>query len=45
VLLEEVAIAKKLGLDTIIVDDGWQTLDTAAATPSPGTGSPSASRT
>jgi alpha-galactosidase len=28
VLLKEVAIAKKLGLDTIIVDDGWQTLDT-----------------
>ena len=28
VLLKEVAIAKKLGFDTIIVDDGWQTLDT-----------------
>jgi len=28
VLLKEVAIAKQLGLDTIIVDDGWQTLDT-----------------
>lgn len=27
VLLEEVAVAKKLGFDTIIVDDGWQTLD------------------
>src|SRR5262249_4578135 len=28
VLLEEVAVAKTLGFDTIIVDDGWQTLDT-----------------
>jgi alpha-galactosidase len=28
VLLKEVAIAKKLGFDTIIVDDGWQTMDT-----------------
>ena len=28
VLLKEVAIAKKLGFDSIIVDDGWQTLDT-----------------
>jgi len=29
VLLKEVAIGKKLGLDSIIVDDGWQTLDSA----------------
>jgi alpha-galactosidase len=29
VLLEEVAVAKKMGFDAIIVDDGWQTLDTA----------------
>jgi alpha-galactosidase len=29
VLLKEVAIAKKLGFDSIIVDDGWQTMDTA----------------
>jgi alpha-galactosidase len=29
VLLKEVAIAKRLGFDSIIVDDGWQTLDTA----------------
>jgi len=29
VLLKEVAVAKKLGFDSIIVDDGWQTLDTA----------------
>ena len=28
-LLKEVAIAKRLGFDSIIVDDGWQTLDTA----------------
>ena len=28
VLLREVALAKKMGFDTIIVDDGWQTLDT-----------------
>jgi len=28
VLLEEVAIAKKMGFESIIVDDGWQTLDT-----------------
>jgi alpha-galactosidase len=28
VLLKEVAVAKQLGFDTIIVDDGWQTLDT-----------------
>jgi alpha-galactosidase len=28
VLLKEVAVAKKLGFDSIIVDDGWQTLDT-----------------
>src|SRR5262249_18386183 len=28
VLLDEVAVAKTLGFDTIIVDDGWQTLDT-----------------
>jgi alpha-galactosidase len=28
VLLKEVAIAKKMGFDTIIVDDGWQTMDT-----------------
>jgi alpha-galactosidase len=28
VLLKEVAIAKKMGFDSIIVDDGWQTLDT-----------------
>jgi alpha-galactosidase len=28
VLLEEVAVAKTLGFETIIVDDGWQTLDT-----------------
>jgi alpha-galactosidase len=27
VLLQEVAVAKTLGFDTIIVDDGWQTLD------------------
>ena len=27
VLLKEVAIAKKMGFDSIIVDDGWQTLD------------------
>ena len=27
-LLEEVAIAKRMGFDSIIVDDGWQTLDT-----------------
>ena len=27
-LLEEVAIAKKMGFESIIVDDGWQTLDT-----------------
>jgi alpha-galactosidase len=26
-LLKEVAVAKKLGFETIIVDDGWQTLD------------------
>jgi alpha-galactosidase len=29
VLLGELAVAKTLGFDTIIVDDGWQTLDTA----------------
>jgi alpha-galactosidase len=29
VLLKEVAIAKQMGFDSIIVDDGWQTLDTA----------------
>jgi alpha-galactosidase len=28
VLLREVALAKKMGFDSIIVDDGWQTLDT-----------------
>jgi alpha-galactosidase len=28
-LLKEVAIAKQMGFDSIIVDDGWQTLDTA----------------
>jgi alpha-galactosidase len=28
VLLKEVAIAKKMGFESIIVDDGWQTLDT-----------------
>jgi alpha-galactosidase len=28
-LLKEVAIAKKLGAGSIIVDDGWQTLDSA----------------
>jgi len=28
VLLEEVAIARKMGFDSIIVDDGWQTMDT-----------------
>lgn len=27
VLLKEVAIAKKMGMESIIVDDGWQTLD------------------
>jgi alpha-galactosidase len=27
VLLKEVEIAKKLGMESIIVDDGWQTLD------------------
>jgi alpha-galactosidase len=27
VLLAEMALAKQLGMDTIIVDDGWQTLD------------------
>jgi alpha-galactosidase len=26
-LLEELAVGKTLGLDTVIVDDGWQTLD------------------
>jgi alpha-galactosidase len=29
VLLEEVAAAKRMGFEAIIVDDGWQTLDTA----------------
>ena len=29
VLLKEVAIAKRMGFDSIIVDDGWQTLDSA----------------
>src|SRR5207245_5905593 len=29
VLLKEVAIAKRMGLDSIIVDDGWQPLDSA----------------
>jgi alpha-galactosidase len=29
VLLREVEIAKRMGFDSIIVDDGWQTLDTA----------------
>jgi alpha-galactosidase len=29
VLLKEVAIAKRMGFDSIIVDDGWQTMDTA----------------
>jgi alpha-galactosidase len=29
VLLQEVAAAKKMGFDAIIVDDGWQTMDTA----------------
>jgi hypothetical protein len=28
VLLKEVAIAKEMGFESIIVDDGWQTLDT-----------------
>lgn len=28
-LLKEVAIAKRMGFDSIIVDDGWQTLDSA----------------
>jgi alpha-galactosidase len=28
VLLEEVAAAKRMGIEAIIVDDGWQTLDT-----------------
>ena len=42
VLLKEVAVAKKMGFDSIIVDDGWQTLDTRAATPTRATGSPSA---
>jgi len=28
VLLKELAVAKELGFDSIIVDDGWQTLDT-----------------
>jgi alpha-galactosidase len=27
VLLEELAVARKLGFESIIVDDGWQTLD------------------
>jgi alpha-galactosidase len=27
VLLAELAVAKQLGMDTVIVDDGWQTLD------------------
>ena len=38
----ELALAKPMGIGVIIVDDGWQTLDTSAATPSPATGSPSA---
>ncbi len=29
VLLKEVAVAKRMGFESIIVDDGWQTLDTA----------------
>ncbi|HEY2941027.1 MAG TPA: glycoside hydrolase family 36 protein [Vicinamibacteria bacterium] len=29
VLLKEVAIAKRMGFESIIVDDGWQTLDSA----------------
>lgn len=29
VLLEELRLAKQLGYDTVIVDDGWQTTDTA----------------
>jgi alpha-galactosidase len=29
VLLEEVALAKKMGFDAVIIDDGWQTMDTA----------------
>ena len=29
VLLKEVAIAKQMGFESIIVDDGWQTLDSA----------------
>jgi alpha-galactosidase len=29
VLLKEVAVAKRMGFDSIIVDDGWQTLDSA----------------
>ncbi|HEX6739668.1 MAG TPA: glycoside hydrolase family 36 protein, partial [Vicinamibacteria bacterium] len=28
VLLKEVAVAKTLGFDSILVDDGWQTMDT-----------------
>jgi alpha-galactosidase len=27
VLLEELAVAKQIGFDSIIIDDGWQTLD------------------
>jgi alpha-galactosidase len=29
VLLEELEVAKKLGFESIIVDDGWQTMDTS----------------
>jgi alpha-galactosidase len=29
VLLDEVAVARQLGFESIIVDDGWQTLDSA----------------
>lgn len=29
VLLEELKVAKKMGFETIIIDDGWQTLDSS----------------
>jgi len=36
VLLKEAAIAKQMGFDSIIVDDGWQTMDTARGYAYPG---------